>query len=246
MHNDVNLVLFSLLTVSLISCANVNSSGRSDLHATQVDQEITEETNNEYILQPGNVVDIKYFYNSELNESVKIRPDGRLSLQLIDEVEAAGLTPSELDDILTEKYSKLLRHSEVAVIVREFAGQKVYVGGEVNSPGLIPISGKLTSLQAILQAGGFKDTAEIKSVLILRNQGTQKPLFVNINLKEDLTFYNQHNDILLEPYDIVFVPKTPIAKINSFISQYIDQLIPISRMMGFSWVYNLNPEVKVK
>lgn len=70
---------------------------------------------------------------------------------MIDELKAEGLTPSELDSILTEKYSKTLRHPEVAVIVKEFAGQKVYIGGEVNSPGLIPISGKLTSLQAFFK-----------------------------------------------------------------------------------------------
>jgi len=132
----------------------------------------------------------------------------------------------------------------VTVIVKEFSGQKIYVGGEVNSPGIIPLSGKLTSLQAILQAGGFKNTAELKSVVILRNQGTEDPLFMTINLKEDLSTAAHQNDILLKPYDIVFVPKTTIAKMNQFVDQYIEKLIPISKSIGV--FYNLNPQVEVK
>jgi len=167
---------------------------------------------------------------------VTIRPDGKISLQLIDEVEAVGLTPSELDKNLTEKYSEVLNNPEVAVIVKEFTRQKVFVGGEVNLPGLIPYSGKLTCLQAIFQAGGFKNTAKLKNIVILRNQGTEKPLFITINLKADLKKPAQHNDILLKPYDVVFIPKTFIAKLNQFVDQYIRQLLPVTTTVGFSYV----------
>ncbi len=201
---------------------------------------------NEYVLQLGDVMVIKFFYNSELNEEVTIRPDGKISLQLIDEIMAFGLTPSELDNLLTEKYSKILSHANIAVIVRTFAGQRVYVGGEVKSPGMIPSTGNLTSLQAIVQAGGFKDTAELKSIVILRNQGTDKPLFRTVDLSEDLTTHITHNDIKLRPNDVVFVPKSNIAKMNQFVDQYIDKLIPVSLNMGFSWLYNLNPELQVR
>jgi len=225
-----------LIVSSLIGCASKNSRSRPDFHPSEAVKDSARERNNEYILQFGDVIDIKFYYNPELNERVTIRPDGKISLQLVDEVEAVGLIPSELDRILTEKYSKILSQPEVAVIIQEFAGQKVYVGGEVNSPGLIPISGKLTSLQAIFQAGGFKNTAKLKSIVILRDQGTKKPLFTTINLKEDLKKHTQHNDILLKPYDIIFVPKTTIAKINQFVDQYIKKLLPVSLTVGFSYV----------
>lgn len=237
--------LFTLILPSLItSCANVNSLPRSNLNASGAVKEPDKEVEEEYILQAGDVIDIKFFYNPELNELVTIRPDRKISLQLIDEVVAAGLTPSELVRVLTDNYSNKLRYAEVTVIVREMVGQKVYVGGEVNSAGLIPISGKLTSIQAILHAGGFKNTAELKSVVILRDQGTENPLFMTINLEEDLTTRTPHNDILLEPHDIIFVPKTSIAKMSHFVDQYIKELIPVT--LTFGLVYNMNPEVEVK
>ena len=233
MKRFVKYFFFVLIVFSLISCAKNNPP---DLHPSEVPPRPEGEANNEYVLQLGDVIDIKLFYNPELNETVTIRPDGKISLQLVDEIEVLGLTPSELDKILTEKYSKILYKADVAVIVKQFTSQKVYVGGEVNLPGLIPYSGKLTSLQAIFQAGGFKNTAKLKNIVILRNQGTEEPLFMTINLKEDLMKHTQNNDILLKPYDVVFVPKTSIAKINQFVDQYIRQLIPVTTTFGFSYV----------
>lgn len=233
MKKFLRCLLFALIVSSLISCAKTNPP---DLYPSEAPIEPSGETNNEYILQLGDVMDIKLFYNPELNETVTIRPDGKISLQLVDEIEVLGLTPSELDKILTEKYSKILYKTDVAVIVKEFTSQKVYVGGEVNLPGLIPYAGTLTSLQAIFQAGGFKNTAKLKNIVILRNQGTEEPLFMTIDLKEDLIKHTQHNDILLKPYDVVFVPKTSIAKINQFVDQYIRQLIPVTTTFGFSYV----------
>lgn len=205
---------------------------------------VLEEPPKTYILQEGDVLEVKFFYNPELNEREAIRPDGMISLQLIDDVAAAGLTPLELDRLLTEMYSKIIRQPAVTVIVKEFSGQKVYIGGEVNTPGLIPISGKLTALQAILQANGFKNTAEASSVVILRNQGTATPQFIVADLSEVLKANAWQNDVPLRPYDIVFVPMTTIGKMDLFVEQYIDKLLPISRSIGLS--YSLNPSVTVK
>jgi protein involved in polysaccharide export with SLBB domain len=88
-----------------------------------------------YIIQPGDQLDIKFFYNPELNENVTVRPDGLISLQLVDEVHASGLTPAQLDDLLTQKYSRELKKPMVTVIMRSFTMQRVYVGGEVNRQG---------------------------------------------------------------------------------------------------------------
>ncbi|KPK36925.1 MAG: hypothetical protein AMK70_00620 [Nitrospira bacterium SG8_35_1] len=237
----LNYILIILSLSGLSACANRSSLNHSNPHEkTEPVQEINiEKENRDYVFHLGDVIDIKLFYNPELNDTVTVRPDGKISLQLIDQIKVEGLTPSELDRIITEEYSKKLRNVEVTVIVRDFGGQRIFIGGEVNSPGLIPIFGNLTTIQAIFQAGGFKDTAELKSVVVLRNQGTLKPLFMTINLAEDLSSDTQSNDIVLEPYDIVFVPKSQIAKMNQFVDQYIDKLIPISRSLGI--YYNLNP-----
>ena len=241
--------LFSLILLNLSSCAPSNVTNDLSVAPPEVAPKIVEETDGEekdgdYILQAGDTIDIKFFYYPELNDLVTIRPDGKISLQLIDEVAVEGLSPSELDDVLTKKYSGRLSFPEVSVIVRQFAGLNVYVGGEVNNVGIIPIFGRLTVLQAILRAGGYKDSAELKNVVILRNQKTEEPLFMIVNLKEDLTTYAMRNDVELIPQDIVFVPKTGIAKLNQFVDEYITELIPIT--LNFGLMYNLNPEVKVK
>src|SRR5210317_1512325 len=101
----------------------------------------------EYKINGNDELEIKFFYNSELNEKVIVRPDGRISLQFANEVMAAGLTPAELTDILTEKYSTEFVDPEIAVIVRSFGGYQAYVDGEVTKPGVINLlkfSGDLT------------------------------------------------------------------------------------------------------
>lgn len=196
----------------------------------------------EYVIQAGDTLDIKFYYNPDLNERVTVRPDGMISLQLVDGIKAAKLTPSELKRVLVEKYSKSLRNPEVNIIVKEFSEQKIFVGGEVNVPGVIPLVGKMTSLRAIMHAGGFKNTAAPESVVIIRNQEKDKPLFMTINLKEDMRNPDSHNDVALRPFDVVIVPKSTIAKLNQFMEQYFDKLIPITKTVGFSYFYNLNPE----
>ena len=81
---------------------------------------------------PGDQLDIKFFYNPELNEAVTLRPEGKISLQLVDEVQAAGLPPAELDARLTEAYSRELKKPMVSVIVRSFKGQRIYVVRGIN------------------------------------------------------------------------------------------------------------------
>lgn len=245
MHNFWKYFAFFAAVLLLVSCTKQQAVNMPDMSSIVMSTS-TEKVVSDYILQPGDVINIKFYFNSKLNETIPIRPDGKISLQLIDEVVAAGITPAELDRKLTEKYSDELEYPEIAVIVRSFEGRRVYVGGEVNSPGMIPASAGLTSFQAIMHAGGFKDTSELESVVILRNNGSGKPLFLTVNLEEDLKNHASHNDILLKSFDIVFVPKTTIAKLNQFVEQYITKLIPISLNAGFSWVHNINPEVRIK
>src|SRR5687767_10802155 len=109
-----------------------------------------------YLMQPGDVLDIKFFYHPDLNETLPIRPDGRFSAALVNDVQAAGRTVSELRAELMQLYGATLNNPELAVIVREFAARRIYVGGEVNSPSLLRVPGRLSLLQAIFEAGGLK------------------------------------------------------------------------------------------
>lgn len=193
----------------------------------------------EYRLQAGDVLEIKHLYTPELNETVSIRPDGRISLPIAGEVEAEGQTPAGLRDILSERYARTIRDREFAVVVKEFAGRRIYVGGEVVTPGVIRPPGTVTALQAILEAGGVKSSAKLENVVILRNQGTPEPLFMTLDLRGGVQRGVSRNDVTLLPSDIVFVPKTKVAHLAQFIDVYFKQLIPIPLNMSYifgGWV----------
>jgi len=186
-----------------------------------------------YFLQVGDEITVKFFYNHDLDEDLVVRPDGKISLQLIHDVEAMGKTPEHLSWEIMEKYKKILNKPEVTVIVKRFAGQRIYVGWEVRQPGLLSIDSQMTALQALLQTGGFLNTASVRDVLLIRRGGDGRPKIYKHDLEDPA------NDVYLTGCDIVFVPRSNIASMNLFVEQYIDKLIPISRSIGFTYVTDL-------
>ena len=154
----------------------------------------------------------------------------------MDEVQASGLKPSQLDEILTKKYSQELKKPMITVIVRSFGGQRIFVGGEVNRQGLITIASNLTPLQAVFNAGGFKETANPGSTIIIRKGPKNKPIPIAMNLDDAMQGKTGSADFLLQPDDIVYVPKSAIAKANKFVNQYIEDLLLFRGVsLGFSY-----------
>ena len=186
-----------------------------------------------FTLGAGDVIDFRFFYNPELNDTQTVRPDGKIMLQLVGEVSVQGRTPSELREELVKLYTPELKKPEVTVIVRSLYERRVYVGGEVKTPGLISIAGSLTAFEAIMQAGGFNpSTAKLSSVIIIRHKdgkryGGKLDFSEVLKGKEGPSFF-------LEPRDIVFVPRTTIVELNQFVDQYINRMIPRT---GFGATY---------
>ena len=189
----------------------------------------------EYRIQVGDQLDIKFFYNPELNEQVTVRPDGRISLQLVREIIASDLTPAQLTDLLTQKYATNLQRPEITVIVRSFGSQRVYVDGEVAKPGIVPLVGFVTVLQAISQAGGLKDAARRGEVIVIRHGTANKPIALTVNIEKVIDGTDMRQDIPLKPFDIVYVPKSPIANVNVWVDQYIRKNLPFSISTGFCY-----------
>ena len=186
-----------------------------------------------YIIQSGDELDVKFFYNPLLNESVRVRPDGRISLQLVQEVQAASLSTSELSAVLKEKYSSHLRDPEISVIVRSFDSQRVYVDGEVGEPGMIKMGGYMTIMQSIASAGGLRDSACRSEVLVIRRNGLKKPFVLTVDVDAAMDGTDVTQNIVLEPYDIIYVPKSAIANVNKFVDLYIRKTIPFTLSYGF-------------
>ena len=186
-------------------------------------------------LGPGDGIDVKFFHNPELNESQTVRPDGKITLQLVGEVTAQGKTPEELRAELVKLYTPELKIPEVAVIVKSLSDRRVYVGGEVNKPGIVPMPGRLTALEAIIEAGGFKmETAKVKSVVVIRQRegkfhGSLLDFRTALKGEGGQPFY-------LEPRDIIYVSQTAIVEVDQWVDQYIWRMLPIKSVgFGVSW-----------
>ena len=212
---------FSLVFMAFLS---VSCSAQNTAFKTSADLSLMSGSNREYRLQVGDEIQLKFYLSPELNQDVIVRPDGRISLQLLDDVAAVGLTPMELDRIVTEGYRTELRNPEITVIVKRLAA-KVYVGGEVRQPRFVAHDGSLTALQAVFEAGGFADTAEPSSVILLRRLNGDKGMAAKLDLKKVMNA--EAEDIALMPSDTIFIPKSTIAEVNLFVEQYITKLVPI-------------------
>ena len=164
-----------------------------------------------YIIQPGDTLSIKFFFNPELNEEdLVVRPDGHISLQLVHEVKAADLTPVQLKSLLEKKYTGQLKNPEIAVIVRSVREPyRIYVDGQVKSPGEFEIIGSLSVLQAIARAGGMlEDSAKKSEVKVIRRDQSGQAFVINVDLNEVLYGGDLSQDIRLLPYDFVYVPRS--------------------------------------
>ena len=156
-------------------------------------------------LSPGDTIEIRFFFTPDLNKIQTIRPDGKIVLQLVGEITAAGKTPSELSTELYSHYSDYFKQLDIAVFVESYSSNYVYVGGEVNNPGNIEMGRKLTALEAIMLAGGIiSENASYKKIVIIR-QKEGKWIQFEMNLAEVLDGESDE-PFYLETLDIVFIP----------------------------------------
>jgi|SRR5215469_10404085 len=190
----------------------------------------------DFRLGAGDSVEVRFFYNPELNENVQIRPDGHLSLQLVGDVDLGSLTISEATAKLDELYLKYLKTPTVSLQVRSYASQKVYVTGEVNRPGVVPVPGKMSVLDAIMEAGGTTHTGNTSSVILVRKGEEGKPVVHKISLKNINNEPSQASLTLLQPYDVIMVPETKIAHLDRWVDQHLRQLVPVGMNAGFSYL----------
>lgn len=216
------MILVVLATITACAPA-LEASNTAKLMALTAPQSLARE----YVIQPGDTLEIKFFYNPELNELVTVRPDGRISIQLANEIMVSGLTPAELNEKLRVKYSENLEKPEITVLVRTFTSQRIYVDGEVNRAGLVTLTAPMTILQSISQAGGFKETASKENIIIIRRTVDNQLTTMKVNLGKAIDNTDISQDIVLMPNDIVHVPRSGVANLNLWVDQYLRRNIPI-------------------
>lgn len=160
-----------------------------------------------YIIAPGDVLDISVWKEPDLSfRGLPVRPDGKISLPLINDVPAAGLTATQLADSITQKLKKYVEDPLVTVVVTEVNSQRYYVLGEVAHAGVFPLLPGITVLQALSAAGGFTEFANPKKVYILRNKNGGQQQKFPFNYKDVVQGKNLDENIVLKPGDTIIVP----------------------------------------
>lgn len=229
MRNLFSAVLFVFVT------ASASAQTPQALRAAAVPP-VTDADEGSYLLSPGDVIDIKFIHNPELNEEVRIRPDGRISMPLVGEMLVARSTIAELSTRLASAYQDILRTPSVTIQVREFVNRRVFVGGEVNRPGMLPMNGRQTAFGAVMEAGGFKPSAARDEVLVIRRTDQDQPRLLRLAMKHKDGQAAEAANFALQPLDIVLVTESGVARTGRAMDQYVRQLLPLTLTGGFSWL----------
>jgi polysaccharide export outer membrane protein len=161
--------------------------------------------NDQYVIGPEDVLYIHVWKEEGLTRTIPVRMDGKISLPLIQEVKAAGLTPLQLKDVLIRKFKEFIENPIVSVTVTEANSYKVYVMGQVKNPGVFRLRSETTVVQMIPLAGGFTDWANPKKILIVRKEdGREKR--ITVNYKKIMAGKDPGSNIVLKAGDTMIVP----------------------------------------
>lgn len=158
-----------------------------------------------YVIGTDDLLGIVYWRDKEMSTDARVRPDGRISIPLINELQAAGLTPEQLQQKIVEESKKYIEDASVTIVVREIHSLRVFITGEVNKPGPYPITSATTVMQLISLAGGLREYANAKNIMIMRKEG-DKQTSLKFNYKEVAAGKNLKQNVELRAGDTVVVP----------------------------------------
>lgn len=159
-----------------------------------------------YVIGAEDVITVNVWKEQEMSRQVPVRPDGMISLPLLGDVKASGLTPLELQDQLATDLKKYISDPEVTIIVNQVNSLTFNVVGEVLKPGYYPLTRRMTVLDAIAMSGGFRDFAKVKKIYVLRTEADGKQARIPFNYKNVIKGKNSGQNIELQPRDTLVVP----------------------------------------
>ncbi len=159
----------------------------------------------DYSIAPDDVLIIDVWKEPEISRTVPVRRDGKISLPLLNDVQAAGLTPTQLSSEIVEKLRATVIHPQVTVIVAQMSSQRIYILGQVNRGGAYPLVPDMTAVQALSIAGGLTPFAKRKKIYVMRTENGQTKM-LPINYKEVVSGRQAQQNILLKPGDTIVVP----------------------------------------
>jgi polysaccharide biosynthesis/export protein len=160
----------------------------------------------DYLIGEDDLLEINVWNEPDLKQSLPVRSDGKITLPLIGEIQAAGQTPSQLQQAIADKLKAFITHPDVTVMVMQMNSRKFNILGRVAKPGSYPLTATTTVLDAIALAGGFQDFAKQKDVYILRKNPGSGESRIPFNYKSVIKGNHPEENIVLEPHDTVVVP----------------------------------------
>lgn len=189
---NLNIIFFTLLLFFLLNIFNPNYLSFA-----------TEDLSNQYLLESGDVLQVSVWGYPELTNTITVRPDGMISFPLIKEIKAMGMTPEELKQEINKQLCEVIKDAQISLIVIHFRTIDISVLGEVNKPGLYPLSGEADVLKAISVASGLTDKAGLKDAIIIRKNEQIIPVDLEkLFIQNDLT-----QNYLLNTGDSLYIPK---------------------------------------
>ncbi|MBU0755742.1 MAG: polysaccharide export protein [Planctomycetes bacterium] len=242
--------LIFFLSLILLSCSTCRddakvveiSKGGHDQQSLYPDPEQIPE----YQFNFGDEMDIVFFDAEEYNQTIVVRPDGRISLPAVGELFVVGMTPQELAGRVKEVYTHVLKAPDVSVQVKSFQNRTVFVMGEIERPGRYDYVYGSNVLQMIAQAGGFKDTADYSSVVVARPEdGGITHYLMNLEGVRDGV---QEISFPLKPQDMILVPSTTIARLDIYMDQYFVKFIapPLDlALRGYFYIESIDRIIRV-
>lgn len=225
-----------LAIAGLAGCAS--TAGRSDQLSAAAQKNVCppaammaaqEVEKGNYVIRPGDQLQLDFYLNSEFNREVTVRPDGAISLDLVGSVPAADKTPEQLASVLDQAYSQELRNPGVSVRLKNSPTWRVYVQGQVAHAGAFELQPGMTAMQAIADAGGVTDSAGPGEAVLIRRDacGNAQGMKVNLKAADSGATGKGIEDVALMPSDVIVVPRSAIANLDLFVKQYVKDLIPI-------------------
>jgi protein involved in polysaccharide export with SLBB domain len=189
-----------------------------------------------YRLYPGDEVEVQVPSAPELNKTVTVQPDGRVNLPLLAPVMVADRTVLQAERAIGGAYASQLLRPQVSVTVKA-APLKVFVGGEVDKPGVYDMPGDINALQAVIMAGGFKTSGKRGEVVIIRRGPDGRAMMRTVNLTRGVSDPGRTDLVPLRRFDVVYVPRTAISEAGLFVQQYFKDVSPVQ----FGFNYTVGP-----
>jgi polysaccharide export outer membrane protein len=170
-----------------------------------------------YTMHPGDVLEIQYRYTPEFNQTLTVQPDGYISLEIGGDLKVEGRSLQQVRGLILAQARTRLASPELTVILKEFQKPYVVVAGEVVQPQKIEIREKLTAIQAVMLAGGFKDSAKSSQILVFRKLNADTAEVKTLNFRTLKRNADLENDLTLQSGDMILVPRNRLSKIERYV-----------------------------